>query len=508
MALDSEVYRALEDVVGPENISADPAILASYTRSFHGPLPGFAAVILPQNTDEVQAIVKLCNRYEIKFMASSTGWTVGAAGPDIIHIDLRRMNRIVEINEKNMYAVVEPYVIGAQLQAELMKRGFNYNVTGAGGNCSALPLAAHEGLGHMSLSLSYGDRNLLAVEWVTPDGEIVRFGSLGSAGEWFCGDGPGPSLRGVIRGPATPLGGLGIFTKAAQKIYHWPGPSTFPIEGVSPNYAPSQIPEGFMIRYISFPSMEDRLEALHKIGESEIGFEIMCFAPSMISANIATNNQEDMEHLERINKSVQGPGLQIIIVGNSPRDFEYKKRVLEQIMAETSGKSLALMEDPKIGGGQLWRCIRITGSIRETMRATGIFGGFLGGFGPLKLMLDYITEAVKIKADLIRKGLIIDDGAVPFGQPVEHMHYGHSELLNRFDIRDPGTQEAMGQAIAQTINVALKGKYGILNSVSGDELHSQFGPLTSNYHLWLRKLKKAFDPKGASGSASYISAKD
>jgi len=52
--------------------------------------------------------------------------------PGIILLDLRRMNRIIEINEKNMYAVVEPYVISAQLQAELMKRGFHFNVKGAG----------------------------------------------------------------------------------------------------------------------------------------------------------------------------------------------------------------------------------------------------------------------------------------------------------------------------------------------------------------------------------------
>ena len=124
------------------------------------------------------------------------------------------MNRILEINEKNMYAVVEPYVIFAQLQAELMKRGLNCNITGAGSNCSALPIAAHQGLGHLSISGSYGERNLLAVEWVTPDGEIVRLGSSGSLGEWFCGDGPGPSLRGIIRGNVVPLGGLGVFTRA------------------------------------------------------------------------------------------------------------------------------------------------------------------------------------------------------------------------------------------------------------------------------------------------------
>ena len=138
------------------------------------------------------------------------------------------MNRILEINEKNMYAVVEPYVIYAQLQAELMKRGLNCNITGAGSNCSGLPLAAHANLGHLSLSGSYGERNLLAAEWVTPEGEIVRLGSLGSLGEWFCGDGPGPSLRGSLRGNVMPLGGLGVYTKAAQKVYHWPGPADIP----------------------------------------------------------------------------------------------------------------------------------------------------------------------------------------------------------------------------------------------------------------------------------------
>jgi FAD/FMN-containing dehydrogenase len=72
------------------------------------------------------------------------------------------MNRIIEINEKNMYAVVEPGVIGTQLQAECMKRGFNCNQNGAGTNCSASPIVGHCGFGHLSQSGSYGERNQLA----------------------------------------------------------------------------------------------------------------------------------------------------------------------------------------------------------------------------------------------------------------------------------------------------------------------------------------------------------
>jgi glycolate oxidase len=242
MALNRDFYGALEEVVGAENVSEDPVILSAYlwkgrsAAQMGGILPQYKAVTLPKTTSEVQSIVKLCNKSGVQFKGTSTGWgPSNAPGErDSVLMDLRRMNRILEINEKNMYAVVEPYVTGAQLQAELMKRGFFIVLNGAGAQCSALPLAASTGHGFTSVSLGYAPKNVKAVEWVKPDGEIVATGSAGSSGEWFSGDGPGPSLKGLIRSSTSPAGGLGVFTKASLKIYHWPGPTTFPIEGVSP----------------------------------------------------------------------------------------------------------------------------------------------------------------------------------------------------------------------------------------------------------------------------------
>ena len=52
-----------------ENICDDPAIMPSYYST------EFAAVILPKNTAEVQAIVKLCNKYKLKFRPICTGWS-------------------------------------------------------------------------------------------------------------------------------------------------------------------------------------------------------------------------------------------------------------------------------------------------------------------------------------------------------------------------------------------------------------------------------------------------
>lgn len=516
MTLKKEQYAAFEDVVGAENISSDPAILDAYARRsciMGGPdnfMPRYEAVVLPQGTREVQAIVRLCNRFKLQFKASSTNWGPynDATGPRVIKLDLRRMNRILEINEKNMYAVVEPYVVSAQLQAELMKRGLNCNVNGAGGQTSALVIAAHEGIGHMSQHASYGERNQLALEWVTPDGEVIRMGSLGATGEWFCGDGPGPSLRGVARGNVVPLGGLGVYTRAATKVYHWPGPPSMPIEGVSPHYKPTHgMPPNFLVRFLSFPTEDKRLEAVTKVGEAELGFTLMGFNTGMIAANMATSNEEEMKNYEEFKKFETGPSFFLIVAGNSHSDFEYKKRVLEQILIETGGKSFKLMEDPEVGAGFLWRCIRITASIRETCRATGVFGGEVFGTDAYSVQSNFIQDSIEAKSRLIQQGLILADSTIPFTTSLEHGQFGHSEVLIRYT-PSPETMKGLGEFIDRANQNALKGHFGLPHHVFGDVFHDMFGPQISNYHLWLRKIKKTFDPNGASESSTYISAKE
>jgi glycolate oxidase len=516
MALKREIYRALEGIVGPENVSEDPVILYSYAwRSglIATPqlfVPPFEAVTLPESTEEVQAIVKLCNRSGIQYKASSTGWACycDPVGPGVIKIDLRRMDKIIEINEKNMYAVVEPYVIYAQLQAELMKRGLICNVTGAGSNCSGLPLAAHANLGHLSQSGSYGERNLLGVEWVSPEGEIIRLGALGSNSRWFCGDGPGPSLRGMIRGNTVPMGGLGVFTRAAQKVYHWAGPSVFPVEGQSPDYVVREVPEGFMIRYLHFKTADIMVEAVRKVGEAEIGFILMGFNPAMVCGNKARNNEEDLELLKQYSDEVQGPGFLLIIMGNSPADFEYKKETLDLIVKEFGGKSLKDVEDPANAGGFIWRFTRVTGSLRETCRATGTFGGEVGGTDVFGLMRTYISRASKLKQRLIDKGLLHDDGTDPFVQSIEHGHQGHGELLIRYNPNIPESALAARQIFDTANKTAVAGKFGVPHHVWSDAVHDLYGPSACNYTKWLRKIKKTFDPNAASEPSHYISAKE
>jgi glycolate oxidase len=482
MALSKEVYKEFEDVVGEENICDDPVIMPSYYSA------EFAAVILPGNTAEVQAIVKLCNKHKLQFRPICTGWT-GTFPNGIILLDLRRMNRIIEINEKNMYAVVEPYVISAQLQAELFKRGLNFCIKGAGTNCSAM-LRGH---GHTDQTTSGDDRNHLAIEWVTPEGDIVRTGALGSTGEWFCGDGPGPSLRSILTSAVPPGVTPGVFTKAAVKLYNWSGPSAYPVEGISPHYSLSEIPPNMMARYFSFPSVEKMWQAELKIGESEIAFELMGFNISMVAANITTSNEEEEETFNRLNREVQGPGFFVIIIGDSQADFEYKKKVLEKVVSEAGGKSLKAAEDPKTEGILLCQCTRISASIRETFRNGGAFKS-IPIMGQRDLTIKWAIGAGKAKEPLIEKGFIVDDGGAFFGWGVEQGHLGKTEIFCKYDPLNPKAAEAVDGWHQEQIKRAFDERY--FASMMGTQ--TEIGPALSNYHLWWSKIAKELDPNGVS----------
>jgi glycolate oxidase len=480
MSLSREVYKEFEDLVGAENICDNPTIMPSYFST------NFAAVILPQDTLEVQAIVRMCNKHKIKFRPVCTGWT-GSFTEGTLLLDLRRMNHILEINEQNMYAVVEPYVISAELQSELMKRGLNFSMKGAGAHCTAM-LRGH---GHTDESTGADNRNHLALEWVTPEGDIVRLGALGSTDDWFSGDGPGPSLRSLISSVEPPGITPGVFTKMAVKLYHWPGPVKFPIQGKSPKYTLSSIPPNMMARYFSFPSIEKMWQAELKVGENEIAFELMGFIPAMVACNITTCSEEEIKVFQQMSREVQGPGFFIIIAGNSKADFNFKKKVLEKIIEDADGQSLKMVENPEIEGILLCQCIRISASIRETARAAGAHYS-ISLMGQRDLGIKWAIGAGEAKARLLQEGKIIDDGGSFFGWGVEHGHLGKTEIFCKFDPTNLESKKAVQTWLLEQGERAYTEHYFANLWLEGQA--DKVGPGLSNYHLWWNKFKTVIDP--------------
>jgi hypothetical protein len=432
MSINKEALQALQDIVGPKNFSDDPAILATYqfpldVTSIHlGPFyqtytPRGAAVVLPSCTEEVQAIVKTCNKYKIKYKASSTFW--GAMGfpcyDDVVQLDMRRMDHIVEIDKKNMFAVIEPYVNGANLQAEAMKVGLNTHIIGAGASCSPLASAtSFTGAGPDTLFMDSGNGNMLGLEWVMPNGDIMRTGSLGSGLGWFCGEGPGPGVRSIIRGGMAARGAMGVFTKCALKLHPWPGPKQLPVVGTVPAYK-AALPDNFRIYTLAFPSWQAWADACHQIWNAGIGYiahrQFNMFGRDLKFAMIKiltdpTKTLSDLDQLadspevQRVNENMKRE-FQFVMVGMTQRDIEWQEKVLDQILAESGGWKVQAMNDPEIANWALLYMLRL-GHKNLNLVYSGGYEGCFGLVGPPDYGTSNVEKASDFKREWEKKGAI------------------------------------------------------------------------------------------------------
>ena len=125
------------------------------------------------------------------------------------------------------------------------------------------------------------------------------------------------------------------------------------------------------------------------------------------------------------------------------------------------------------------------------------------------LMHKFVYKIASIKADLMKRGLSpTDDSLHPFVlQLVEHGHGGHAEYMLS-GTEAPEAPKVLAEVNKQIYQMAISGCFGVPTCIWGDNLHDMFGASASNYHLWLRKIKKIFDPNGVSEASNYITAKE
>ena len=550
MALSIEVYQALEDIVGRENISEDPAILDSYRypmnhTSIHmGPFfdtftPRGEAVLLPGSIEEVQAIIRICNRYKIKFKASSTFW--GAMGypsdENTIQLDMKRMDRILEIDEKNLFAVIEPGVIGATLQAEAMKVGLNSHIIGAGASCSPLASAtSYRGFGPDSIFMGFGDENMLGLEWVMPNGDILRTGSLGCGFGWFCGEGPGPSVRGIIRGIEGAKGAMGVFTKIAIKLYPWPGPAGLPVGGTVPAYK-AVLPDNFRAYTVAFPTWKAWADACYEIWDAGIGYiahrQYNMFGRKLKGAmiRILTDPEKTLYDIEELleNPDIQKlteemkRDFQIVLAGMTPRDIEWQEKALDEILAVTGGWKVEAMNDPDIQKWSLLYLIRM-GHKNLNLVYGGGYDGCFGLGGPPDFGTARVEEAGAFKAKWEEKGDMVDAGGDCMIGGIATIGGGGLcvwENFAHFDPHDRKSTEGTYEFFDASFKFGREKKYppGMerINSVSrGSDgrttpkeerkriLSASRQPTVFYYQ---RKIKEAFNPNNL-GDAYYVTLED
>ena len=370
MTLTKEVYQALEDIVGKRNISQDKGVregyrcITSQSSAHYGPYdhktPLPQAVLLPATTDEVAKIIKICNQNKIRFKASTTFWSaMGYIGTEnAIQLDMRRM-KTIEIDEKNMIAVVEPYAIGAAVQAEAMKVGLNLNIPGVGCSSSVVAsTAGWVGFGPTSVFMGCASENMLGAEWVLPDGEVLRTGSLGAGSGWFNGEGPGPSTRGILRGFQGTTGTMGVCTRLAVRLHPWPGPAFIPTYGETPAYK-AILPDNFKTYTLCWPTWDAYAKGTALLHESEALYlghrQFNMFGRDAKAAMIRVLTDPDKQFCDlpalmadpELNKANQDMkiDIQVVLAGMTARDIAYKDKVIDRVLELTGGwKSQMMME--------------------------------------------------------------------------------------------------------------------------------------------------------------------
>ena len=341
-------YTEFVEALGAGNVSIDPGIIESYTY-MNGLAQGGiglqwmyrpVAVTLPGSVEDVQAIIEICGKYGLIFKAHSTAWWFMALAtcPKTVILDMRRMNNL-EIHAEDLYYITEPYVTVGESHIECMRQGVIPHGCGAGPNASNLASATSmQGTGGSGIRTSMNERNVLAVEWITPTGEVLKLGSLNTPGAgWFCGDGPGPSLRGMMRGAVGNNGYNGVFTRVALKLYPWYGPP-YEAKGEPPFFDTQEIPNSYL-RYVVWSDFEQEADALYQLGEAEIIDYNNRWASGAFTGAMSTSNQEYLEMVKKGDyKEKFGNGFWTFFMhAPSQRAIEYRIKVFEDIVADTGG---------------------------------------------------------------------------------------------------------------------------------------------------------------------------
>ncbi|WP_394614941.1 FAD-binding oxidoreductase [Lentzea sp. JNUCC 0626] len=172
----------LRAAVGESGVLTDTDVTASYRRDMmplapHGdPL----AVVFPQNTAQVQAVVRACAAHEVPIVPRGAGSGLSGAANAIegcVVLVMTKMNAIVEVDADNRLAVVEPGVVNLDLRGRVEKDGLfyppdpsSYDWCTIGGN-----LSTNAG-GLCCVKYGVTTDSVLGLEVVLADGEVLRTG--------------------------------------------------------------------------------------------------------------------------------------------------------------------------------------------------------------------------------------------------------------------------------------------------------------------------------------------
>lgn len=474
-----QIKEKLKQAVGTELVSDSPGTLKAYSKDYSLLPPGMPNyAVLPKSAEEVQKVIKIANEHLIPVIPCSsevhfTGSTIPKQGGIIL--DLNRMNRIPEIDERNRKAKIEPGVTWKEFQAALGEHNF----------MMMTPLLPHSKKSVLTSLLEreplinpryeYGDP-LLAMEIVLPNGDLFKTGSASAPGypqSFSEGAQPqGPGTIDFYRLLQGAQGTMGVVTWANVKVENLP-----------------KISKTF---FIPFPKIEDAIEPIYRIQRRRIGYECFLMDKFNLALIVAERQPEDFESLI----ATLPPWILILILsaaGRRPEErIEYEEEALTEIMK---------VEFPFL---EIWEALpgvpglerQLPQMLKEPWPEEVTYWKFRhkGACQDLFCIttLDRVPQFVTVVGEIAgRRGYDVT-ALGHYVQPIEFGAGCHCEFNFYYDPQNPVEVERIKvlyrEAVENLLNMGalFTRPYGILS----DLVYSR----ATSYTVTLRKIKNIFDP--------------
>lgn len=476
--------KRLVDIFGEERVDDNEKTLQEYAQdqSF-SPRRKPDFVVFAEEVKEVQQVVRLSNETLTPIIPYSSGLNFhGAALPDHggIILNLSRMNKILQIDEENWFAVLEPGVTFERLQGELMKRGFRVMIPfGVAPKRSALTSYLERDPVMAAPSFEYGNFLIMDTELVLPDGEVFRTGIWCAGGK--AGGPMGPVRNVLFRLWTGAQGTLGIMTKMVIQI--------------------NPFIKERKLYFITFNELSEAIEPVKRIQRRELGMECFLLNRFNLAALLSEEwevpegfpaNPKPSESFEQLRTRLP-PWVLTICINGSPRHPEEKIAYEEEALQEVCHNlNLELKESlPQVSG--LDRIL-----LNEILYPWGILKKFnyRGSVHDLtfKSSLQGIAEMETVIKKVCATGGYSDSSIGAYLLPLERGRAVHCEFDLHCDLED--AQEAK-----KLKGLWLKASEALINH--GAYFDRPYGAWSEmvyqragNYTTKLRELKKELDPQG------------
>ena len=208
------LLKEFNTILGQENVFTDPADLATYAYDAAVVKPVVPSLALrPTTNDALSRVVRLCNENRLPLTVRGAGTNLSGGTvpkPKGVVVLTNALNKILEINEADMYAVVQPGVVTAKLAAKVEEKGLFYPPDPGSQAVSTLGGNVAENAGGLR-GLKYGVTRdyVMGVQFFDVNGESVKTGSKTVK----CAT--GYNLTGLLVGSE---GTLGIFNEITLKL--------------------------------------------------------------------------------------------------------------------------------------------------------------------------------------------------------------------------------------------------------------------------------------------------